>query len=94
MLEEAGISAKFKFRVEWAENLVKDKGGKEWAEGTSLGKAFILEEERPLTVVIYIPAVVSRLVKEIEEGKEVGEVGAEGIANGGAGASIKHVDNV
>ena len=45
MLEEAGVGAKFKFRVEWAEDLVEDKGGKEWAEGTSLGKAFILEEE-------------------------------------------------
>ena len=47
-----------------------------------------------MMVLIYVPAVVSRLVKEIKEGKEVGEVGAEGIATGGAGASIKHVDNV
>ena len=44
-MEEAGVGAKFKFRVEGAEDLVEDKGGKEWAEGTSLGKAFILEEE-------------------------------------------------
>ena len=94
MLEEAGVGAKFKFRVEWAEDLVEDKGGKEWAEGTSLGKAFILEEERPLTVMSDVPAVVSRLVEEIEEGKEVREVRMEGIATGGSRACIKHVDNV
>jgi hypothetical protein len=39
---------------------------------TSLGKAFILEEEGPLMVMVDVPAVVSRLVEEIEEGKEVG----------------------
>ena len=47
-----------------------------------------------MTVVSDVPAVVSRLVKEIEEGKEVGEVRMKGIATGGSGASIKHVDNV
>ena len=59
-----------------------------------MGKAFVLEEEGPLVVMGNVPAVVGRLVKEIEEGEEVWKVRADGIVTGGAGTGIEHVDNV
>ena len=73
--------------------MVKDKGGKEGTEGASLlGEAFILEEEGPLVIMDNAPAVVGGLVKEVEEGEEVGKVRMDGIATGGAGTGIEHVD--
>jgi hypothetical protein len=59
-----------------------------------LCKAFILEEELPLTAAVEIPTVVSGAVNNVEEREELGEMGVNGLPAGVPGTGIKHVDNI
>ena len=84
----------FEFIEEGREDLVKDKATKEGAKGAALGKAFMLGEVGPGAVRRDEPAGVGGVVDQVEEGEDLGEVGAEHGAAGVTGAGVEHVDDV
>ncbi len=59
--------------VEWFKDKEQNKAGKDRAERTALGEAFMLKEGVKGEVGATIPAVVGVFVKEIKEGKERAE---------------------
>ena len=92
--EEASVGSAFEFVEEGREDLVENKATKEGAKGAALGKAFMLGEVGPGAVRRDEPAGVGGVVDQVEEGEDLGEVGAEHGAAGVTGAGVEHVDDV
>ena len=59
-----------------------------------MGEAFMLREVGPGAVRGDVSAGVGGVVDEVEEGDNLGEVGAEHRATGVMGAGVEHVDDV
>ena len=70
------------------------KATKERAKGAALGKAFMLGEVGPGAIRRDEPKGIGGLVDQVEEGDDLGEVGAEHGAAGIVGAGVELLDNV
>ena len=95
-LAAAGTGSGQEVCLKGFEEEVKAESREDGAQGTALGKAFLLDKEVHIAITVIEVALVGRAIQEVKEGEERLEsrVASQEISDSSTGAGIEHVGDV